>query len=360
MVEMWINMGPQHPMTHGLWNLRVLVDGETIIDAKPEIGYLHRGIEKLAEHRTYTQVIPLCDRLGYASAITWSHVYCMAVEELMDVKVPERAEYIRVVAIELQRIASHLMWLAAYAPDLGLLAVFLYALRERELFLDLLQSLSGNRMEYNYPRIGGVRNDLPPNFEYKCLKVLDYFEQKLKEYEELMDESTIFLMRNQDVGVLSKSDAIDLGVSGPTLRGSGSNIDTRVHTPYSVYNEFDWEPQSHKDGDCYARYVVRMLEMYESCNIVRQALKKMPSGKARIKAPRQAPVGAAFRRAEDSRGESMMYVVGDGTDRPYRLRIRSPVFVNILASPKFLIGYKVADVPAIIGSIDLVVGEMDR
>jgi NADH-quinone oxidoreductase subunit D len=360
MTDMWVNMGPQHPMTHGLWNLKVLVDGETIADAKPEIGYLHRGIEKIAEHRTYTQIIPLCDRLGYASAITWAHVYCMAVEELMEVEVPERAEYIRVVVLELQRIASHLMWLAAYSPDLGLMPIFLYALRERELFLDLLQSVSGNRLLYNYPRIGGVRNDVPPGFEYKTLKSVDYFEEKLKEYEELMDESSIFLLRNQDVGVLKKSDAIDLGVSGPTLRGSNCKHDARVHSPYSIYSELDWEPQFHSDGDCYARYVVRMKEMYESCNIIRQALKKMPKGEVRVKAPRQVPPGAAFRRAEDSRGESMMYVVSDGGDSPYRLRIRSPVFANVMATPKFTIGYKVADIPAIMGSIDLVVGEMDR
>jgi NADH-quinone oxidoreductase subunit D len=278
----------------------------------------------------------------------------------MDVKVPRRAEYIRVIILELQRIASHLMWLAAYGPDLGLTVIFLYALRERELFLDLLQSVSGNRLEYNYPRIGGVRNDIPDGFEYKTLKILDYFEKKLREYEELMDESSVFLMRNQDIGILKKSDAIDLGVSGPTLRGSNCKHDTRVHSPYSVYNELDWEPQYEKDSDCYARYVVRMKEMYESCHIVRQAVEKIPKGKVRVKAPRQAPIAAAFRRTEDSRGEAKMYVVGDGTDKPYRLRIRSPVFVNVLASPKFLIGYKVADVPAIMGSIDLVVGEMDR
>ncbi|UCH89805.1 MAG: NADH-quinone oxidoreductase subunit D [Thermoplasmata archaeon] len=360
MTEMWINMGPQHPMTHGLWNLRVLVDGETIADAKPEIGYLHRGIEKISEHRTYDQIIPLCDRLGYASAMTWSHCYCLTVEDLLGIEVPPRAEYIRVVVLELQRIASHLMWLAAYTPDLGLLAVFLYALRERELFLDLLQSVSGNRMEYNYPRIGGVRNDLPYGFEHQTLKVLDHFEKKLKEYEEMMDDSSIWLIRNQDVGILKKSDAIDLGVSGPTLRGSNCKHDTRVHTPYSVYHELDWEPQVEKDCDCYARYVVRMKEMYESCHIVRQALKKMPKGEVRIKAPRHVPAGATFRRTEDSRGEAMMYLVSDGSDRPYRWKIRSPVFVNVLASPKFLIGYKVADVPAIMGSVDLVVGEMDR
>lgn len=360
MTNMWINMGPQHPMTHGLWNLRILVDGETIVDAKPEIGYLHRGIEKIAETRTYTQIIPLCDRLGYASAITWAHCYCLAVEELMGVEVPERAEYIRVIVLELQRIASHLMWLSAYGPDLGLTAIFLYALRDRELFLDLLQDLSGNRMEYNYPRIGGVRNDLTPNFEYKCMKIMDYFEKILVEYEEILDESTVFLIRNQDVGVLKKSDAIELGISGPTLRGSNCKHDTRMHTPYSVYNELDWEPQYEKDCDCYARYVVRMKEMYESCNIVRQALKKMPKGPVRVKVPRQAPSGEAYSRTEDSRGEAMFYVVSDGTDNPYRLRIRSPVFVNVMASPKFIIGYKVADVPAIMGSIDLVVGEMDR
>lgn len=360
MERMWINMGPQHPMTHGLWNLRIYVDGETIVDAKPEIGYLHRGIEKIAENRTYMKIIPLCDRLGYASSMTWAHCYCLSVEELLGIEVPERAEYIRVVVLELQRIASHLMWLGAYTPDLGLLAIFLYSLRERELFLDLLQMISGNRLLYNYPRIGGVRNDLPNGFESKTLRVLDHFEEKLKEYEELMDESSIFLIRNQDVGVLKKSDAIDLGITGPTLRGSNCRHDTRVHTPYSVYSELDWEPQYEKDGDCYARYLVRMNEMYESASIIRQALKKMPKGEIRIKAPRQIPEGAAFRRTEDSRGEALMYVVSDGSDKPYRLKIRSPAFVNILASPKFLIGYKVADVPPIIGSIDLTVGEMDR
>ncbi|MCK5547714.1 MAG: NADH-quinone oxidoreductase subunit D, partial [Thermoplasmata archaeon] len=264
MTEMWINMGPQHPMTHGLWNLRIKVDGETIIDAEPQIGYLHRGVEKISEYRDYNQVIPLMDRLCYGSSLTWAHAYCLAVEELMDVKVPERGEYLRVISLELQRLASHLLWLAAYPPDLGLLTALLYGLRERELFLDLLQLLTGARINQNYPRIGGVRNDMPSNFEKECVKALNYLEKKLGEYEELLDASKIFLMRTQDIGKLSRADAINLGVTGPNLRASNCAVDLRTHDPYSVYDRFDWEPALEKDGDCFARYRVRMKEMRES------------------------------------------------------------------------------------------------
>ncbi|MDD1768140.1 MAG: NADH-quinone oxidoreductase subunit D [Methanomassiliicoccales archaeon] len=360
MAEMWINMGPQHPMTHGLWNLRVKVEGETILDAEPVIGYLHRGWEKLTEYRTYPQIIPLSDRLCYGSSMTWSHLYCLTIEDLMGIEVPERAEYIRVVVLELQRIASHLMWIAAYGTDLGLLTAFVYCMRERELFLDLLQSVTGARMTYNYPRIGGVRNDLPPDFERDCLRALDYFEKKIDEYEEIFDGSEIFLMRTRGIGILKPADGMNLGVTGATLRGSGVKIDLRKHDPYSVYDELDWEICTHPDCDCYARYRVRMDEMRMSCQIVREALKKMPAGPIRVKAPRNAPKKTAYARVEDPRGEGLMYVIGNGTDKPYRLKVRSPIFVTVSAVPIMLRGYKVADVPSIMGSVDMCLGETDR
>lgn len=357
---MWINMGPQHPMTHGLWNLRVKVDGETIVDAEPEVGYLHRGIEKICENRTYPQIIPLADRLCYGSSLTWSHLYCMTVEDLMGVEVPERAEYIRVVTLEMQRLASHLMWLAAYAVDLGMMAGFIYSMRDREVLVDLLQSLSGSRLTYNYPRIGGVAHDLPPNWDREALRACDYIETRLKEYEDLYEGSKIFMMRNVDVGLLSKEDALDLGVTGPPLRASGVKYDMRKDRPYSVYSDFDFEVCSRPEGDCFARYRVRIDEMWESCKIIRQAIQRMPKGKWRTVAPRNAPVGTGLGRVEDPRGEGMMYVVGDGSDKPYRLKIRSPIFITVSAAPCMLVGYKMADVVAIMGGLDMCIGECDR
>jgi len=360
MAEMWINMGPQHPMTHGLWNLKVKVDGETIMDAVPEVGYLHRGIEKICEDRTYTQIIPITDRLCYGSSFTWSHLYCMTVEDLMGIEVPERAEYIRVVGIEMQRIASHLMWLAAFAADLGMMAGFIYTMRDREVFIDLLQAMSGSRITYNFPRIGGVAHDLPANFERDALRACDYTEMRLREYEDIFDDSKIFRLRTEGVGLLKKEDALNLGVTGPPLRGSGVRYDIRKDTPYSVYPELDFEAKTHPGCDVFARYRVRMEEMWESCKIIRQALKKMPKGKWRVVAPRNAPEGTGVARVEDPRGEGMMYVVGNGTDKPYRLKIRSPIFVTVSAAPVMLIGYKLADVVSVMGSLDMCIGETDR
>ena len=360
MAEMWINMGPQHPMTHGLWNLRIKVDGEVIVDAVPEIGYLHRGMEKLFENRTYTQIAPITDRLCYGSSFTWNHLFCLTAEKLMGLEIPERAKYIRVMTIELQRIGNHLMWLAAYAADLGLLTGFIWAVREREIFVDLMQALSGSRLTYNYARIGGVAADLPPNFGRDCLRALDYFERKLPEHEALYDKSKIFMMRNEGVGVLRREDAINLGVTGPVLRASNAKLDIRKENPYEVYDEMDFEAKCSDLCDCYARYVVRMNEMRESCKIIRQALKKMPAGPVRVKTPLIGPPGEALGRVEDSRGEGMMYVIGNGTEMPYRLKVRSPLFVTLSAAKKMLLGYKVADVVAIMGSIDVCMGETDK
>src|SRR3990172_5537240 len=225
-------MGPQHPMTHGLWNMKVLVDGETILDAKPEIGYLHRGYEKIMEVREFQKNVVLTDRLCYVSSITWSHAYCLAAEKMIGLEVPERGQWIRVVALELQRIASHLMWLAAFGPDLGLLTALLWSLRERELFLDLIQLLSGARMNQNYPRIGGGRNDAPPDFEKYCTKVIAHFRKKLADHEMLFEQSKLFQLRTVGVGRISRADAMDWGVTGPNLRATGARIHLRTLDPY--------------------------------------------------------------------------------------------------------------------------------
>jgi NADH-quinone oxidoreductase subunit D len=361
MAEMWINMGPQHPMTHGLWNLRVKVDGETVTDAEPVIGYLHRGWEKMVENRTYPQIIPLSDRLCYGSSFTWAHVYCLAAEDLMGVEVPERAKYIRVISDELQRIGSHLMWLGAIGPDLGHLVLIVYCMRDREMFLDLFQQLCGARMTTNYPRIGGVRNDAPPTFERDVLRTLDYFERRLDEYEDIIDRSKAFRMRMEDLGILKPQDAINMGVTGPNLRGSGVKYDVRHNDPYEIYDELDWHMCTRDECDTYARYRVRMDEMRMSCQIVRDAFKKMPkSGPIRVKPPRNAPAATGFARMEDPRGESLIYITGDGTDKPTRVKVRSPFFVSLSAAPHMLRGYKVADVPSIMGMLDVCMGETDR
>src|SRR6266487_3475853 len=325
MPEFWINMGPQHPMTHGLWNMKVKVDGETIVDAKPEIGYLHRGYEKIMEVREFQKNVVLTDRLCYVSSITWSHAYCL---------------------------------------DLGLLTGLLWALRERELFLDLIQLMSGMRMNQNYPRVGGVRNDLPENFEAMCRRSIEHFLEKYEnEYQAIFQESKVFRMRTEGVGKISVEEAINWGVTGPNLRACGVDVDLRRLDPYETYEEIDFEPQVWHDGgagDSYARFVCRFNELRESCGIVLQALEKMPkTGPYRVKPPRRAE-GEGYAKTEDSRGEALFYVIGDGDDRPYRVKIRSPVFCTMAATPTLLRGNKLADVVSILGSVDVCVGEMDK
>jgi len=361
MTEMWVNMGPQHPFNHGLWNLRVKLDGEKITDAEPVIGYLHRGWEKMVEARDYKVVIPMSDRLCYCTSMAWSHVYVNAVEKLMEVEVPERAQWIRVIVLEMQRIASHLMWLAAVGTDLGSYTIFLYAMRERELFLDVLMNLTGARMTYNYMRIGGVRNDLTPNFERDALAACDLLEKRInEEYIQLCDQTAAFRMRMEDTGYLSKEDAMNLGVTGPNMRGSGVDYDIRRDDPYETYGELDFEVCVEPGCDSFARYRVRLREMLVSCDIIRDAFKKIKEGPVRVKAPNNAPVGTAFAHTEDARGEALMYVIGDGSNQPYRLKVRSPIFVTVSAAPKMVVGYKMADIPAIMGSVDMCIGETDR
>ncbi len=358
--KMWVTMGPQHPFSHGLWTLKVRVDGEVITDATPIIGYLHRGWEKECEHRTYPQIIPMADRLCYSASMTWAHLYVMAVEEGLDLEVPERAQYLRVVADEICRIQSHLMWLAAMGTDLGNLTVFLWSLREREIFLDLFVKLCGQRLTTNYPRIGGVRNDMPYLFERDCMRAVDRFEKKLWDIIALMDDSAIFLSRMQGVGHVTRKEAANLGLTGPTMRGCGVDFDIRRDDPYEVYDQLDFEVPVSQDGDAYGRYAVRIEEMFQSCEIIRQAMEGMPDGPVRVKAPRNVPEGKHFARLEDPRGEGLMYLISDGTDRPYRLKVKSPIFVNVSASKRLVLGARMADVPAVMGTLDMCLGETDR
>jgi NADH-quinone oxidoreductase subunit D len=306
-------------------------------------------------------VIILADRLSYAASASWEHTYCITAEDLFGVMVPERAEYIRVMVLEMQRIASHLMWHAAMAADLGNLTLFIYTLRERELFLNLLEWLTGNRLTYCYMRIGGLRNDLPPGFTDKVLKVVNHFEKKVDVYEELFDRDKLVRMRLEDVGVVSRSKAINLGLTGPVLRGSNCQFDVRKDDPYSIYEELDWHVMWEKEGDAYARYRVRLNEYRESCNIIREVIPKIPNGPIQTQnVPARAPEREVFRRTEEPRGEGLMYLTGDGTDKPYRWKIRPQILLSIAASKELLVGYKVADIPAILGTLDVSMGETDR
>jgi NADH-quinone oxidoreductase subunit D len=360
MAEMWVNFGPQHPFTHGLWRLKVKVDGETVTDVEPTIGYLHRGVEKIAENRTWYQFIPYNDRLCYVASIAWSEGYIGAVEKLMDIEPPERAKYLRTISFELQRIASHFVWLAAYAIDLGNFTAMLFAVREREFILDLLSRLTGHRMTYNYPRFGGVARDAPIGWEDRVVRNLNRIERKMKDFIDLMTENETFLKRVQGVGVLPRNKAKAWGVTGPVARGSGLKTDVRYNDPYLLYEEIGFEPVVMKDGDCYSRYMVRMQEIFESINISRDLAEKMPSGDIQIKAPKKPPEGEVFNRVEVPRGEASYYIVSNGGNSPYRLKIRSPAYIHIQSTKVIMPGHNVADLPAILGSLDVCLGDTDR
>lgn len=360
--EMYLNLGPQHPSTHGVLRIGLKIDGEVIVKATPDIGYLHRGMEKLAENRTYIQNLSLCDRWDYLSSITNEFVYCLAVEKLMKIEVPERAEYLRVITAELNRIASHLVLFGTYGVDIGAVTPLLYAFREREMVIDLLESISGGRLLFNYFRIGGVSKDAPDDFIKKTNEFLDWFEKKLPEYDDLLTQNVIFLDRTKNIGVLSAEDAIDYAVGGPNMRGSGVKFDIRKNNTYSVYNKFNFEIPTGKNGDCWDRYYVRMREMAESAKIIRQAVNSLPQGDVIAKVPKviKPEPGEVYCRVEGSRGDLGLYLVSDGTAKPYRFKVRGPSFVNLMVLPQLLKGWKIADVVAILGSVDIVLGEVDR
>jgi NADH-quinone oxidoreductase subunit D len=359
--EFVLNMGPQHPSTHGVFRIVLTLDGETVVKADPVPGYLHRGIEKLAEARTYTQVIPYTDRLDYLASMLMNWGYVQAVEQLMGVEVPLRAEYIRVIVGELARIASHLVATGAMASDLGGLTGFLYTFRDREEILDLFEMVCGSRLTASYMRIGGVAQDLPEGFVPKTKEFLQKFSISVAEYNGLITGNEIFQRRTKKVGVLSAEQAVDMSLSGPVLRASGVGHDLRKVRPYSIYSQFEFEVPLGANGDCFDRYYLRVLEMAESVKIIEQALASLPEGPVMAKIPRiiKPPAGEVYTEIESSKGIMGVYVVSDGSPKPYRVHFRRPSFINLGYLAEMVRGWKVADVVAILGSLDIVLGEVD-
>ena len=366
--EMVINMGPQHPSTHGVLRLEIIVDGEIIVDVIPHIGYLHRCFEKHCEAMTnYQQVIPYTDRLDYTAAMSMEWSYALAVEKLLGIQVPERVEYIRVIMAELQRIASHTIAIGTYGLDMGAFTPFLFLFRDRERILDLFEMTCGARLLYNYIWVGGLSHDFPPGFIDKAKAFCKYFRPNITEINNLLSYNDIFVKRTANVGVLPADVAINYACSGPVLRGSGVNFDLRRDDPYSVYHKFQWEPQIGKGemgtvGDCWDRYMVRAREMEQSLNILEQALEQIPEGDVASAVPKRIRPnpGETYTRTESPRGEIGFYVVSDGTGSPYRVKGRSPAFVNLSVVPEISKGSMIADLIAIVGSVDIVLGEIDR
>ncbi|WHY00546.1 NADH-quinone oxidoreductase subunit D [Neobacillus sp. DY30] len=360
--EMLLNVGPQHPSTHGVFRLVVKIDGEIITEATPVIGYLHRGTEKLAENLQYTQIIPYTDRMDYLSAMTNNYVICHAVETMMGIQVPERAEYLRVMAMELGRIASHLVAWGTYILDLGATSPFIYAFRDREMIINMLNELSGARLTFNYMRVGGVKWDAPEGWVDGVREFVPYLREQLKGYHNLVSGNEIFLDRVKGVGVYSKEEAINYSLSGPNLRSTGVKWDLRKDEPYSIYDRFDFNVVTRDEGDCLARYHVRLDEIEESLKILEQACEQFPAeGEIMAKVPKiiKAPKGEAFVRIESPRGEIGCYISSDGKKEPYRLKFRRPSFYNLQILPKLLVGENIANLIAILGAVDIVLGEVD-
>ena len=361
--ELVINMGPQHPSTHGVLRLVLRLDGERVVDVDVVIGYLHRGIEKLSESRDWTQIVLLTDRIDYVAAATNNLGYCETVEKLMQLEVPRRAQYIRTVLSELQRLASHLVWLGTHAMDIGAVTVFLYCLRERELILDLFEEYCGARLTYNAMRIGGLPLDIPAGWDRKVRELCDIVDTKVLDYEQLLTQNRIWLERTRGVGVISGADAIAMGFSGPPLRGSGVMRDIRKDEPYAAYADFEFDIPIGAAGDTYDRYLVRLEEMRQATRIIRQALDGLPEGPVMGKVPRliKPPAGETYHAIESPKGEIGFFIVSDGKSLvPYRLRVRPPSFCNLQVLPRLVRGHLVADVVALIGTIDIVLGEVDR
>jgi NADH-quinone oxidoreductase subunit D len=361
--ELVINMGPQHPSTHGVLRVVLRLDGERVVGSDVVIGYLHRGIEKLCESRDWTQIILLTDRMDYVAAATNNLGYCETVEKMMQLEVPRRAHYVRTILAELQRIASHCLWLGTHAMDIGAMTVFLYAFRERELILDLFEEYCGARLTYNSMRIGGLPLDIPPGWDRKVREFCGIMEEKVGEYEELLTHNRIWLERTKGVGVISGLEAVAIGLSGPALRGSGVPKDCRKDEPYAAYSEFEFDVPVGLAGDTYDRYLCRLEEFRQSLRIIRQALDGIPEGPIVGKVPRliKPPAGETYHAIESPKGEIGYFIVADGkTSAPYRFRVRPPSFCNLQALPRLIKGHLVADVVALIGSIDIVLGEVDR
>jgi len=385
---MTVNMGPQHPSTHGVLRLVLTLDGEVVRSASPTIGYLHTGIEKTAEQKKWQQVIPLVERMDYLSAQSNSMAFCMSVEKLLGVEIPERVRNIRVLMAELQRINSHLVWLGTHGMEVGAVSVMLYCFRERELLLNINEMIAGFRLFPSYMRVGGLREDLPRGFHDAVRAFLDRFAVKLDEYEDLLTKNEIYLKRTQGVGVISKEDVVSYSLLGPIARAAGVDYDVRRVFPYLGYETYDFNVPTRTAGDAYARYQVRVAEMRESMKICRQALDRItPAGKWAIDDPRitpppkdrvytemealiqhfliysqgfTVPAGEAYVPVEGPRGEQGFFVVSDGTNRPWRIKSRAPSLLACQALERMIVGGLIADVIAVIGSIDVVMGDVDR
>ena len=360
--EFMVNMGPQHPSTHGVLRALITLDGEIVKNCELHIGYLHRAIEKIAENRTYNQFIPYTDRLDYVASMSNNFAYVAAVEKLLNVIIPPRADYIRVIIAELQRIASHLIWFSTFAMDVGAVSVFLYGFREREEVLNLFEEVCGARLTYNYFRIGGISRDLPEGFTVKVFKLINMIKPKLDEYEQLLTNNAIFLERTKNIGVIDSKSAISYGLSGPNLRATGYSWDIRKAIPYSVYPELNFDVPLGENGDIWDRYKVRIEEIRQCCKILEQAIDKLPSGDIVAKVPKlfKPAAGEVCNSIESPRGELGVYIVSDGSAKPYRLKWRAPSFSNITVIPEICKGLKIADLVAIIASLDPILGEIDR
>lgn len=357
-----LNMGPQHPSTHGVFKLVLELDGETVISARPEIGYLHRGVEKISENRTYEQVLPLTDRLDYLNAMGNNLAYVMAVEQLAGIEVSERAQAIRVIMAELNRIASHLISLGTQGLEVGAYTVFLYCFRERERILDLFEKASGGRLTYSYFRFGGVSRDLPEGWIEEANNFLKDFQSKLCEYEDLLIENPIYKVRSKGIGVVDRATALSYGASGPVIRSTGLNWDLRKTSPYLLYENLEFDIPVTSNGDVWDRTWIKLEEMRQSSRIISQMLSSLPSGAVmkdfiRYVVPEE---GSVYFAVESPRGELGFFLVSDGGFKPYRLKIRSPAFVNLSLIGRLAERAKIADIPLILGSLDPVFGEVDR
>ncbi len=362
-VEMLLNMGPQHPSTHGVFRMVLWVDGEKVVDVEPHIGYLHRGSEKLCEGEQYHQVVTLFDRMDYIGNFNNELAYCMAVEKLMGLEVPERAEYIRVILCELNRIASHLLYVGTMGLDAGAMTPVMFSFRGRERVQALFEAVSGARMMHNYFRIGGLKEDVPDNFRQLVNELMPLLREDVEQSDRILTFNEIFLSRLKDVSPISADEAIALGLTGPLLRACGYEYDVRKAQPYSIYDRFDFEIPVGLDGDCWDRHWVRVQEMYQSLRIVEQAMAQLPEGPVASSLGRRLirpAAGEVYVRAENPRGEIGVYLVSDGTDRPYRVKVRPPSFCNLSALRRLLVDTWLADSVVVLGSLDIVLGEVDR
>jgi NADH-quinone oxidoreductase subunit D len=361
--EYYLNMGPQHPSTHGVLRLVLRLDGENILEVIPHLGYIHRGLEKIGENQTYLQNIHLTDRLDYLSSHFNNLALCMAIEKGLQIGVPERAEYIRVMVCELQRIQSHLLWWGVFGMDLGAITSFLYGFKEREMITDIFEEMCGARLTMNYFRPGGSSVDVPDTFIGRVKAVVDKMKRALDEYDRLLTNSVIVHKRTKNIGILSREKALGYGCSGPVLRGSGVAYDVRKSDSYSIYGRFDFDIPTGRTGDCFDRYRVRMAEMRQSLRILEQALKTFPArGPYRAKEYRsyKLPKGSYYSQVESSRGLLGVYIVADGTNKPYRIKYRSPSYSNLSGLNDMAMGHKIADLVPIIATLDVVIPDIDR